>query len=88
MKGIKIFLVTKEDGKPSCRMEIAECEYNENIKYDIMVTFSKNKEGISLVGKFDEREAIERKLKCYHKNDIEDRLNKLKEELRLLNSLK
>lgn len=88
MKGIEIFLVTKENGKLVHRMELTECDINEDIKYDIMYTSKKNKEGLSLRGKSNERSIIEKKLKCHYKNEIEHRINKLKEELRLLEELK
>lgn len=88
MRGIEIFLVTKEDEKPVYRMELTECEYDEDIEYDIMFIFKRNKEGISLIGKYDERNIIEKKLKCHYKDEIESKINELKEELKLLESSK
>lgn len=88
MRGIKIFLVTKEDGKPSYKMELIECEYDEKVEYNIEFVFTKNKEGLSLIGKYDEKDILERKLKCYCESEIRENIDELKEELKLLEKTK
>ena len=88
MRGIEIFLVTKENGKDVCYMELTECEYDTNTRYNIMRTFKSEKSGISLVGKIEEKELIEKQLKDYYRKEISDEIKELKKRLKFLEKAK
>lgn len=88
MKGIRLFLVTKEGNKDVCYMELEECECNTNVDYSIMYMSTRNKSGICLIGKFEEKEAIEKQLKEYYRKEVEKEIRQLKNRLKFLEKAK
>jgi len=87
MKGIEIFLVTKLHDQEVCFMESKECQYYENEEYSIMFVFRKDKSGISLIGKLEEKEIIEKQLKDCYRKELQDAIKELQNKLNSLDEI-
>jgi hypothetical protein len=87
MKGVKLFLVLKENNKPCYKLieEIEELNYTPNSSSDIMYTSISNGEqiGNSIYGKLEDKEKLKTKLFKYYERELKNRRKELEREEKL-----
>lgn len=87
MKGVGVFLVTNEDSKNVCYMEVEQTEYSDGTRYGIMARFRKNKSGFWLEGKQGEETLIKDKLIKYYRKELNLELKDVNEKIKLFNNV-
>lgn len=82
--GIEVFLVLLESDKDVCYLEYREIEEIKDanngiiMTNGIMMTWKDNKYGISLKGKFEEKELLATKLLNNHKKTLRKRAKRIR----------
>lgn len=66
MNGIEIFLILKENNKDVCYIEYKK---TQDISEGLFYTNHENKSGISIEGKYEEKEQLLNKLLKYHRKN-------------------
>ncbi|MEG0994966.1 MAG: hypothetical protein RSD47_00765 [Romboutsia sp.] len=69
MNGIEIFLVLKENNKDVCYVEYKKIQ---NISEGLLCTWHEDKSGMSIQGKYEEKEQLLNKLLKYHRRKLEE----------------